>query len=554
MPGALERVRRAIRGELLRVVRQVVSPELEFEVPLEAPRDKDHGDMASPIALNLARELKTNPRSLAGSLVDAFRPKGTWVRRIEVAGPGFINFMLDSSWHEMVVREVMAQGSDYGRSSHGGGTRVQVEFVSANPTGPMVVVQARSSAVGDTLANVLDFAGYEVSREFYVNDAGHQIENLGRSLYARYRQALGLEGEIPEGGYPGEYLADMGREIAVERGDSLLEAPEDEVIWSLARHAVESLVESHRKSLLDYGVRFDVWFREKSLHDSGAVDACIDYLSKRGHTFERDGAVWLRTTTFGDDKDRVLIKSDGQPTYFAPDIAYHLNKFNRRFEKVIDLWGPDHHGYIARMKAAVQALGYPEHSLEVLIVQLVRLLRTGDAVRMSKRAGEFVTMDDLLSEVGKDAARFFFVMRAPNAHLDFDLDLAKLQSNENPVYYVQYAHARMSSIFRQMEEQGLNMPPEADLSLLVDPAEVDLIKKIAELPDEVIAAAEAMEPHRITRYAIDLATLFHAFYTRCRVLGEDADLTGARLHLTYATKAALRNVLGLLGVSAPDSM
>jgi arginyl-tRNA synthetase len=554
MPGVIERVRRAILAELERAVRRAVSEDLAVEVILEVPREKEHGDFASPVALNLASEIKTNPRRLAQSIARAFDPSGTLVQRLEVAGPGFINFFLDPSWLHQAVRDAIGQGDDYGRSDHGGKTKVQVEFVSANPTGPMVVVQARSGAVGDTLATLMDWAGYDVAREFYINDAGNQVENLGRSIYARYRQALGLPGEIPDGGYPGQYLVEMGEELAREKGDSLLEVGEAGALSYLTQYVVDRMVKSHQESLRRYGVEFDVWFSEKSLHESGAVQATIDFLTQRGHTYVQDGAIWLRTVSFGDDKDRVLLKQDGQATYFAPDIAYHLNKFQRGFKKVINLWGPDHHGYVARMKAAVQALGYPEDSLEVLIVQVVRLIKSGDAVRMSKRAGEFFAMDDLLDEVGRDAARFFFLMRAPNAQLDFDLDLARLQSNENPVYYVQYAYARMSAIFRQMTEQGVNIPKEADLSLLQDESELDLMKRIADLPVEIAGAALAMEPHRITRYASDFATLFHAFYTRCRVLGDDPEITKARLQLTEAARITLRNVLCILGVSAPERM
>ncbi|HHY37468.1 MAG TPA: arginine--tRNA ligase [Clostridia bacterium] len=558
----------------------------ELDVPLEVPKDPAHGDFATNIAMVLASRAKKNPRAVASTIVENIDTKGTYIKRVEVAGPGFINFFLDNkAWLLEALSRALREGEQYGRTSYGRGRRVQVEFISANPTGPMVVVQARAGAVGDTLANLLDACGFSVEREFYINDAGNQVDLLGRSLEARYLQEFGIEAEIPEGGYPGEYLVEMARDLIREKGDALLPGrggrggrgdhrgptvrsgysgwgdddsyvPESWRHRFFARYAVEKIVESHKKVLADYGVHFDVWFSEKSLHDAGAVEETIEALRERGYVYENEGALWLRSTAFGDDKDRVLKKQDGEYTYLAPDIAYHRNKFERGFETVIDIWGPDHHGYIARMKAAIQALGYPENALEVLIVQLVRLIRGGEAVRMSKRAGEFVTMSDLLTEVGKDAARFFFLMRAPESHLDFDIDLAKLQTQENPVFYVQYASARIASIFRQAAEEGIPKPSleGARLDLLGEESELLLMRKIADLPEEILGAALAREPHRMTKYATELASAFHVFYTQCRVLGNDPELTAARLLLVEGAGIALRNTLRLLGVSAPERM
>lgn len=540
----------------------------DINVELEVPKDPAHGDFATNVAMVLASRAKKNPRAVASAIVENLDTKGTYIKKVEVAGPGFINFFLDNkAWLLEALSRALHEGGRYGRTSYGRGRRVQVEFISANPTGPMVVVQARAGAVGDTLANLLDASGFAVEREFYINDAGNQVDLLGRSLEARYLREFGVEAEIPEGGYPGEYLVDIARDLINEKGDTLLpgragpgdgdaQASEPGRRRFFARYAVDRIVESHKRVLADYGVHFDVWFSERSLHDAGAVEETIETLRGRGYVYESDGALWLRSTAFGDDKDRVLKKQDGEYTYLAPDIAYHRNKFERGFETVIDIWGPDHHGYIARMKAAVQALGYPENALEVLIVQLVRLIRGGEAVRMSKRAGEFVTMSDLLTEVGRDAARFFFLMRAPESHLDFDIDLAKLQTQDNPVFYVQYASARIASIYRQAAEEGVPKPSleHANLDLLGEESELHLMRKIADLPEEILGAALAREPHRMTKYAMELASAFHVFYTQCRVLGNDPELTAARLLLVEGVGIALRNTLRLLGVSAPERM
>ena len=524
-------------------------------IDIERPKDKGHGDLATNLAMLLAGREGKAPRVVAEVVLRHFNPEGTWVDRAEIAGPGFINFHLDRGWLGEVLRQVLREGAAYGRSRIGGGRRVIVEFVSANPTGPMVVVQARSGAVGDTLGNLLDAAGYQVHREFYVNDAGNQFLVLARTMEVRVRQQLGEALELPEEAYPGEYVGELAREYLERFGAEVLQLPEGERLERLGRFAVERIRAGHEAALLQYGVRFDRWFSEQSLREAGEPERIVRLLAERGHTYENDGATWFRSTAFGDDKDRVLVKSDGSYTYVVPDIAYHLNKFERGFEQVIDILGPDHHGYVARMRAALRALGRPAEAFEVLIAQHVRLLREGQPVSMSKRAGQFITLSDLLEEAGKDAARFFFLLRSVDSHLDFDLDLARTQTDENPVFYVQYAHARICSILRQEAAQRhLGALAGAQLERLRDPSEEELSEHLAALPGEVVAAAQHREPHRITRYALDLAGLFHAFYTRCRVLTEDDELSRARLALCQGTQIALQNSLGLLGVSAPERM
>lgn len=549
---------RRIEDELRRRVAEAVASKFNLDVKPElmAPARKEFGDYSTNAAFVVAERVGQPPRKVAESLAALIPTDGAWLESVEVAGPGFINFRLKPTWCLEGLREIMQLGPDFGRSNVGQGTKVQVEFVSANPTGPMVVVQARAGAVGDTLANLLAWSGFDVSREFYVNDAGHQVEVLARSLEVRLRQLLGEQVELPEDCYPGEYLIDVASAYLRERGSGFLQMPESERLAELRDYAVESIRSSQEVSLRNYGVEFDVWFSERTLHQSGQVAAAVELLRQRGYVYSQDGAVWFRSTAFGDDKDRVLVKSDGSYTYLAADIAYHLNKLRRGFSKIIDIWGPDHHGYIARMKAAVQALGYPADALEVLIVQMVRLIRGGEVVKMSKRAGEFVTMDELLEEVGRDVARFFFLMRSCESHLDFDLDLGKLKSDENPVYYVQYAHARICSLLREARERGIEWPApqEPDLSLLTDESELELARKLVYFPEEIAGAALAREPHRMPRYLIDLATAFHSFYTRCRILGAQPQLTAARLYLSDATRIVLQNGLGLIGVSAPEKM
>lgn len=527
------------------------------EFVLETPREKTHGDYATNIAMLLTRQARKAPRQIAECLLPHLEEKlGQTVTAIEIAGPGFINFRLNPVWLEQVVPLVLGKGEDYGRTSVGGGKKVQVEFVSANPTGLLHMGNARGAALGDTIAALLDFSGHEVTREFYINDAGNQIENFGKSLEARYLQLLGQEVEFPEEGYHGQDIIETMQKLIEQEGDRWLQADPTERRVHFIQFGLKEKLSAIKGVLERFGVRYDVWFSEQSLHDAGAVMGVIEELRQKGYIYEEDGALWFKATAFGDDKDEVVVRKNGVPTYFAADIAYHKNKFDRGFERVINIWGADHHGHVARMKGAMAALGYDPDRLDVVIMQLVRLFKGGEIVRMSKRSGEFVTLEDLIEEVGVDAARYFFIMRSADSHLDFDLDLAKAQSSENPVYYVQYAHARICSILRQIEEKGLVMPAVADgdFSCLQQPEEQELLKKLAELPDEIAFAAVNLEPHRIARYAHELAAAFHSFYNHCRVIGEEEGLFRARVLLVQATKVALANTLRLLGVTAPERM
>lgn len=525
---------------------------------VETPPEKQFGDFSSNIALVLARQARMRPRDLA-NLLKSRIGRDALIDRVEVAGAGFLNFYLTPAWLYDVLREIDAKGEAYGRWNIGQGRRVQVEYVSANPTGPIAVVQGRAAAFGDALANLLQALGYDVSREYYINDGGTQVEHLAKSLEVRYLQLLGHDVTMPVDGYPGEYLIDIARELVEAEGDRYLQLPEDERLTLFNDIAVSRIIEKQKQSMDAFGVRFDCWFHEKSLYAEGKLDETIKLLQERGYVFEEEGALWFRSTDFGDDKDRVLVRSNGQPTYLASDIAYHLDKFRRGFEHVIDIWGPDHHGHVKPTMAAMAALGCEGH-LEILLHQIVRLFSDGELVRMSKRAGDIIPLDDVVEEVGRDAARFFFLMRGAETPLDFDLDLAKRESSENPVYYVQYAHARICSILREGAKangvEKLEIPPasQVDLTLLASEPEFDLIRKLSEFPTEVRLAAEGREPHRLTRYGMDLASAFHIFYRDCRVLNDDKDLTNARLVLVKCTRTVLRNTLSLLGVSAPERM
>lgn len=521
---------------------------------VEVPKDKSHGDFATNAAMLLTKQAKMKPRDIAQAIVDSMDQASTLIEKVEIAGPGFINFYLTPNWLYDILPIVEAQDTTYGFVNIGKGEKVQVEFVSANPTGLLHMGNARGGALGDSLANLLKMAGYDVTKEFYINDAGNQIVNLGLSLEARYRQLLGeTDCEIPENGYHGQDIIDTAKRIIEEVGDSYLQLSEAERQEKMIATALEEKITAIKTGLQQFGVEYDVWFSETTLHESGAVQEVVDLLTEKGLTYEKDGAIWFKTTSFGEEKDEVLIRSNGIPTYFAADIAYHKNKFDRGFKRVINIWGADHHGHVARMKGAMNAIGYNGDDLTILLMQLVRLYQNGEVVRMSKRTGQYVTLQELIEDVGKDAARYFFIMRNPDSHLDFDLDLAKQQNSDNPVYYVQYAHARINSI---LTATGRPVPHAADcdLTLLKEDAELELIRKIANLPTEIAYAAEQLEPYRMARYATDLATLFHSFYNSCRVLTDDKALSDARLVLVNATRITLRNVLTMLGVSAPDKM
>jgi len=555
-----------IKKDIIRRVEKAISKGIEVgdlpeyikpDVRLEIPPRPEQGDFATGVAMALAREIGSEGRSIAGVIVKHLLLDDSWIQRVDIAGPGFLNFFLSSGWLEQAMARIWKEGPLYGRTGYGGGKKILLEFVSANPTGPLNVVNARAAAVGDCLASLLDAAGYRVYKEYYINDAGHQVDLLAESLEVRLRQVAGEDAELPENAYRGQYLVDMARELYEAEGRRILEMSSQERRQYLKRYAVSSMVEKQKKTLLDYGLKYDSWFSESSLRESGAHRQVVDMLKEKGYTYEEEGALWFRSSAFGDDKDRVLVKSDGEMTYLAPDLAYHKNKLDRGFDHLIDILGPDHHGYVKRLSGGLEALGYPKDALEVLIVQTVRLIRGNQVVKMSKRGGEFVTMDELIEEAGKDACRFFFLMRSPESHLDFDLDLARLQSNENPVYYVQYAHARISSMFRQARQEGFGLssgPNEVKFSLLRDPSEIALMRVLAAFPEEVYEIAAAREPNRLIKYMQDLAAAFHSFYTRCRVLGEDKELSSARLYLSRLTQIVLANALRMAGISAPESM
>ncbi|MBQ2777739.1 MAG: arginine--tRNA ligase [Peptococcaceae bacterium] len=556
----VEQVTEQVRKEIEQgIVQAKADGRFDFaEMPafiVEVPKDKSHGDFATNAAMLLTKQAKLKPRDIAQAIVDSLNKDSKLIEKVEIAGPGFINFYLSQNWLYDILPVVETQDTAYGSVDIGKGEKVQVEFVSANPTGLLHMGNARGGALGDSLANLLKMAGYDVTKEFYINDAGNQIVNLGLSLEARYRQLLGETGcEIPENGYHGQDIIDTAQRIVDAVGDSYLQLPEAERQEKMIATALDEKIAAIKSGLAEFGVEYDVWFSETTLHESGAVKEVVDLLTEKGLTYEKDGAIWLKTTDFGEEKDEVLIRSNGIPTYFAADIAYHKNKFDRGFKRVINIWGADHHGHVARMKRSMDAIGYNGDDLTVLLMQLVRLYQNGEVVRMSKRTGQYVTLQELIEDVGKDAARYFFIMRNPDSHLDFDLDLAKEQSSDNPVYYVQYAHARINSI---LKATGKAVPKAADcdLTLLKDEAELELIRKIANLPTEVAYAAEQLEPYRMARYATELATLFHSFYNSCRVINEDNEaLTNARLVLVNAARITLRNVLTMLGVSAPERM
>jgi len=533
-------------------------PEPE-ECAWEVPRQAEHGDYATNVPMVLARAAKRAPRQIADLVVKNFPPMAE-VERLEVAGPGFINVFLTPAWCAGALREILAAGAEYGRGESQAGQRIRLEFVSANPTGPLVIVNARAAAIGDALARLLRSQGARVTTEFYVNDAGNQFEALARSFEARVKQEFGESAALPENGYPGEYLVDLARTYRAEGGGLLNGAPERERIEHFGRYAVARMVEAQRRILREYGVEFDVWSSEQhDVRDKRLPEKVLEEFAARGLSYEQDGALWFRSSEreeAGDDKDRVLRRTSGEPTYFAVDIAYHQHVKFAAADRLINLLGPDHHGYVARMKAAMQALGHPPEAFEVMIVQLVTLLRDGQPVRMSKRRGEFVLMEELLEEVGRDAARFTFLTRRHDSPLEFDLAVATRQSSDNPVYYVQYAHARIRSIFRQTSEQGIAVPPltAVDTSPLVEPADLALIKRILQFPELVKGAARALEPHRVAYWLQQLAAEFHAWYKNHRVIQEDLGLMHARLALCATVGTVVKNGLDLLGVNAPESM
>jgi len=540
-----------LRSALVQAAAKLGAP--VADVLLERPKDPAHGDVATNLALALAKTLKEKPRDVAGKLVAALQLPPGFVRKVEIAGPGFINFFLAGEQVVAVLPAILAAGAGYGKSDVGHGAKVNVEFVSANPTGPLHVGHGRGAALGDGIAALLGWTGWSVTREFYVNDAGTQIDKLAQSLWARVQQLAGRAAEVPEGGYQGDYLKELAEGILAKEGRPFADLPEQEGLRRCRTIGVRSQRAEQDEDLLELRVRFDVVFNESDLYQDGLVEQTLAELTKRGHTFEEDGALWLRTTAFGDDKDRVLRKRDGTYTYLVPDIAYHRHKHERGFERAIDVWGADHHGYTPRMQAALRALGYPEDFLHVEIVQLVRVMRGGEEVRFSKRTGDFVSLRDLFEETGVDAARYFFLMRRGDSQFVFDVDLAKSQTEENPVFYVQMAHARMTGIFRVAARAAESVTPEGvDLSVLTQPEELALLKDMAEFPSIVAGAATALEPHRITGYLEGLARIAHGWYHKYRVLGEPEE--AARLVLARAVRQVLANGLTLLGINAPERM
>lgn len=534
----------------------------DIEIPeftIETPKDKGHGDYAVNVAMMLAKLAHSAPRVIAQEIVKGIDAEKIGALKIEIAGPGFINFYLDKSYLYDVIKEIEAQGEKYGNIDIADGKTVCVEYVSANPTGPMHMGNARGGALGDTLSNVLSAAGWKVTKEFYINDAGAQIDKFGRSLSARYIQILRGEDavEFPEDGYQGDDIKVHAQNYIDKYGDVLLDKEEQERKDALVAYALPLNIAALKETLSKYGVEYDVWFSESTLHNSGKVKETIDLLRKSNITYEKDGALWIKSTQFGSEKDDVLVRANGIPTYFAADIAYHKNKLeDRKFDLAINIWGADHHGHIARMKGAMEAIGVDSSKLEVIVIQLVRLMRNGEVARMSKRTGKMITLADLIDEIGVDAARFFFNMRAAGSHMDFDLDLAVSQSNENPVFYVQYAHARICSIIRILAESGVRVTSfdEIDASLLKKDEEIELLEVLAKLPEQIKASAESFDPSNLTHYLIDAASHFHSFYNACRVRDEEEGLMKARLKLIDCTRIVIRNVLSILGVSAPEKM
>ena len=542
----------AIEAAAKSAIADGVFPEGELpKVILEVPPQKEFGDFATNFAMQSARVFHKAPRQIAEELVK--RIEGDWLDHAQIAGPGFLNFYLKGNVLYDSFRKILEAGESYGQLPKKDAPKIQVEYVSANPTGLLHVGHGRGAAAGSALVNLLRAAGFPVESEYYINDAGNQMNNLARSVNARYLELLGQEVEFPEDGYHGQDIIDTAQRIIDKEGDKYLAMSDEERLEIFKDLAYVEKLATLKEDLASFNVTFDKWFSERTLHPE-AVKAAVKILQDNGNIYEKDGALWLKSTAYGDDKDRVVIRDNGVPTYLAADIAYHHNKYERGFDRLINIWGADHHGYVCRVKAAMDALGHDSEKLTVLLLQMVALYRGGELVKMSKRTGQSVTLNELMEEVGTDAARYFFLMRSLDSQLDFDLDLAKKKSNDNPVYYIQYAHARICSIFRQCKETGLSLSDKPELSLLTDESELDLIKKIEEYPEEIERAARDYAPQRIARYSYDLASAFHSFYNKCRIVGVEPKLAEARLALVTVTAHVIRHSLGILGVSAPEQM
>lgn len=558
MQSATDQLQSLIKDSLKRAMKQGDLAESEIpEFVIEIPADKAHGDFATNIAMISARAFRMAPRKIAEIITENLDITDSYFDKFEIAGPGFINFFLGAHWFSDVLHEVIATGNDYGKTAFGQNKKVMVEFVSANPTGPMHIGNARGGAIGDGIASVLEWAGYQVSREFYVNDAGNQINKFALSLEVRYLQLFQDDIEMPEDAYHGADITAHAKAFAEINGDKYVNVPSDIRRQALVSYALPLNIDGLEEDLKKYRIVYDNWFRESTLHQNGEVDKVIELLKSRGCTYEAEDALWFKATDFGADKDFVLVRSNGVPTYVVPDIAYHYNKLvTRGFDKAIDVLGADHHGYVPRLKAALQALDVDPDKLDAVLMQMVRLVRDGEIIKASKRSGKAITLVTLLDEVPIDAARFFFNMREANSHFDFDLDLAAEESSKNPVYYVQYAHARICSILKNLSAEGITAKSaaECNFDLLQKPEEIELIRYLATLPNEIIDAAKNYDPSKMTKYAIEAATLFHKFYNACRVRGEEEALMQARLSLCIATKTVLKNVLSILKINAPKSM
>lgn len=551
-------LKNAIIDAIKKAQQQELLPQAEIpDFTIEVPADRSHGDLASNAAMVSARAFRAAPRKIADIITQNIDLSSTMLSRCEIAGPGFMNFFYDKSFYAAVLKEISAQGENYGRSDFGQGKRILVEFVSANPTGPMHIGNARGGAIGDSLASVLDAAGYEVAREFYINDAGNQIEKFATSLEIRYMQIYKEGYELPEDAYHGQDIIDHAKNFAEINGDKYVETSSEERRKALVDYALPINIAGLERDLLKYRIKYDRWFRESTLHNSGAVKAIVEKLRENGYTYEQDGATWFKASELGADKDFVLVRSNGLPTYVVPDIAYHYDKLvTRGYDKAIDVLGADHHGYVPRLKAALTALGVDASRLDAVLMQMVRLVKDGETIKFSKRSGKAITLVTLLDEIPIDAARFFFNLRESNSHFDFDLDLAIDQSSKNPVYYVQYAHARICNILKTLEGEGIK-PRECtdeELANLTSSEEIELINKLSSLPDEMISAAKDYDPSRITRYVYDTATLFHKFYNACRVKSDNEPLMQARLSLCLAVKTVISNILTLFKITAPEKM
>ncbi|MDE9903927.1 arginine--tRNA ligase [Staphylococcus pseudintermedius] len=549
----IDQVKQTLIQEIEKSIQQANIVESIPEIKIEIPKDTKNGDYATNIAMVLTKLAKRNPREIAQLIVDHLDTEAAHVKKIDIAGPGFINFYLDSSYLNAVIDQALELDTQFGRVAESKNKKILVEYVSANPTGDLHIGHARNAAVGDTLCNILDAAGYDVTREYYINDAGNQITNLAKSIEARYLQHLGQKAEMPADGYHGQDIKNIGADLA-EKQPNLMDLSDDERLKTFRQLGVDYEMAKLKQDLADFNIHFDNWFSETSLYEKGEIKAVLERMKENGYTYEQDGATWLRTTDFKDDKDRVLIKKDGTYTYFLPDIAYHYDKFQRGNDNLINLFGADHHGYINRLKASLETFGVDSGRLEIQIMQMVRLMQDGEEVKMSKRTGNAITLREIMDEVGIDAARYFLTMRGADTHFDFDMALAKEQSQDNPVYYAQYAHARICSILRQAEAQGYQVEKGADYQTITNDKAIELLKKVAEFEPMIEGAAEARAPHRVTNYIQDLAAHFHKFYNAEKVLTEDQAKTKAHLALIDAVRITLRNALQLVGVTAPEQM